>query len=168
MSRIAIAVLVAALLAPSATAGIPSAPKLQGSGRAHRWSRSDQNAAAFMVTLVRQKLADQNVAAWRTLYPAHQLIASVDAFVACQGSIPSMGTLVSVRAMRVKSEPVRIAGEAAPFSSKAVTVRVAVHIADWPTPVVVVETMHAIAVDGNWRWILSASQYEAYSADACP
>lgn len=168
MNRIAIAALFAALIAPAATAGIQPAPKLQLPARVQRWSRSDQSAATFMVTLVRQKLADQNVAAWRTLYPAHQLVAPLAAFVACQSAIPSMGSLVSVRALRVQTEPVLIAGEAAPVPSKAVTVRVAVRADSWPEPVVVVQTMHTVAVNGDWRWILSASQHEAYDAGACP
>jgi len=169
MSRIVVAVVIAGLLVPATEAArIPRIPTRQTPAHAQRWSRTDRSAAEFMVTLVRQKLTDQNVAAWQALHPAHQLVAPLDSFAACQSSIPSMGELVVVRAMRVESGPVWIAGESASVPSKAVTVRVAVRVDPWPDPVVVVQTMHAVSISGDWRWILSASQYEAFSSGSCP
>ena len=35
-------------------------------------------------------------------------------------------------------------------------------------PVTIEQTFHAIAVKGQWKWILSADQYAYYSEGTCP
>ena len=37
-----------------------------------------------------------------------------------------------------------------------------------PFPVTIEQTFHAIAVKGQWKWILSADQYAYYSEGPCP
>jgi hypothetical protein len=37
-----------------------------------------------------------------------------------------------------------------------------------PFPVTIEQTFHAIAVKGQWKWILSADQYAYYSEGTCP
>ena len=66
-------------------------------------------------------------------------------------------------------ERIRVAGLQRKLMTRAVTVRVKVV---WPIytlfPVTIEQTFHAIAVKGQWKWILSADQYEYYSEGTCP
>ena len=121
-----------------------------------------------MAEIVRQKIEGEYAQAWESLYPAHQRVASRDAYVACESLVPSTGSLVGVRAMRVFFERIRVAGRSRMIGSKAVRVRVSVLPTGWLVPVVVSQTFHAIAVGGRWTWILSADQYGYYSAGTCP
>jgi hypothetical protein len=122
----------------------------------------------FMTEIVREKLDGDYARAWESLYPAHQRVATRDAYVACESQVPDMGTHVSVRATRVSSERIRVAGSARHIRSKAVRVRVSVLPTGWLVPVVVSQTFHAIPVIGRWTWILSADQFGYYSAATCP
>ena len=60
-------------------------------------------AGRFMTEIVRQKIDGEYAQAWESLYPAHQRVAPRDAYVACESLVPSTGSLVGVRAMRVFS-----------------------------------------------------------------
>jgi hypothetical protein len=122
-----------------------------------------------MVSVVKEKLGGEYGAAWQTLYPPHQKVASLEAYVGCESLIPNPGTVVAVKAVRSFDEKIRIAGVRQRKSTRAVTVRVSVATPQFPTyRVVVVQTFHAVAVKRHWTWILSADQYAYYKAGSCP
>jgi hypothetical protein len=125
-------------------------------------------AGRFMTEIVREKLEGDYGRAWESLHPAHQGVVSRDAYVACESLVPSPGDLVGIRATRVFSERIRVAGASRRIRSRAVRVRVSVVPTGLLVPMVVSQTFHAIAVRGRWTWILSADQYEYYSAGTCP
>jgi len=121
-----------------------------------------------MVSVVKQKLSSDYAAAWKTLYPAHQRIASRDAYVACENLAPDAGTMLSVRSLRTYNEKIPVAGKGGMTQTKAVDVRVTVDSPLVRFSVVIEQTFHAIKVSGRWRWILSHDQYRYYSAGECP
>jgi hypothetical protein len=122
-----------------------------------------------MVSVVKQKLANDYGLAWQTLYPAHQRVAAREAYVSCESLTPTAGTLVSVKIVRTFGESIRIAGQSHKLKTRAVRVRVAVASPEFTLfPVAIVQTFHAIAVNGQWKWILSSDQYAYYSAGTCP
>jgi hypothetical protein len=158
MFRISVSIaLIAAALAVEATA------------QADRGVRPAEPAGKYMTGIVKLKLANDYGRAWQSLYPRHQRIAPVDAYVACESLVPPAGTLVGLRVLRTFDESIRVAGERHKVKTRAVRVRVAVASPAFPLfPVTVAQTFHAIAVDGRWRWILSEDQYGYYSEGTCP
>jgi hypothetical protein len=131
--------------------------------------RPAEPAGSYMVSVVTHKLDGEYAAAWQTLYPPHQKVASIDAYVSCESLVPSPGTVVAVKALRSFDEKIRIAGVRQRRSTRAVNVRVSVSSPEFPMlPVVVVQTFHAVAVKRHWRWILSTDQYAYYRAGTCP
>jgi len=137
--------------------------------QADRGVRPAESAGSYMKTIVKQKLASQYDLVWQSLYPAHQRVASRDAYVACESLIPSMGELASVKVLHVFNERIAVAGVAHKVKTRAVRVWVAVAVPSFPQfPVITIRTFHAIAVAGQWRWILSPDQYSYYSEGTCP
>jgi len=128
----------------------------------------EDGAGKLMTTIVRKKLASRYDLAWETLYPAHQRVATREAYVGCESLIRSPGKVAAVRVMRVFRERIWVAGESRKLMTKAVRVRVIVIAPYVPFPVVVAQTFHALRVDGRWRWILSPEQWAYYSAGTCP
>jgi hypothetical protein len=140
-----------------------------GVAQADRRVQPAEPAGEYMSTIVREKLASEYAVAWRSLYPAHQRVASLDAYVGCEGLMPPAGALVGIRVLRVFDERIAVAGVARKVMSRAVRVRVLVASPAFPLfPVAIVQTFHAIAVDRQWKWILSRDQYAYYRAATCP
>ena len=127
-----------------------------------------QGPGLFMSSLIRQKATGQYDLAWKSLHPLHQRVAPEKIYVRCENLTVFPGRLIKVSVMRVKDEPVRIAGEKESVASKAVTLRVEVNSPGIPKPVVVTDTYHAIAVDGRWTWILTKENFAEYKAGHCP
>jgi hypothetical protein len=122
-----------------------------------------------MVSVVKQKLANEYELAWESLYPPHQRVAALGAYVGCESLVPSAGTLVGVKVVRTFDERIRIAGRRGTLKTRAVRVRVTVASPEFTLfPVTVAQTFHAVALRGQWRWILSEEQYANYSAGTCP
>jgi hypothetical protein len=139
-----------------------------GTATAGRGVRPAEPAGSYMVSVVKQKLTSDYATAWKTLYAAHQRVASLDAYVACESLAPDAGTMRSVRALRTYNERIPVAGKGGMTATKAVDVRVTVDSPLVTFPVVIEQTFHAIKVSGRWRWILSFDQYRYYSAGECP
>jgi len=126
-------------------------------------------AGSYMTRIVKAKLANQYDLAWQSLYPPHQRVASLDAYVACESLTPPAGTLTAIKVARVFDERIVVAGAKQKLMTRAVRVRVAVAVSAFPLyPVVIAQTFHAIAVRGQWKWILSSDQYAYYRVGSCP
>ena len=157
------------MLAAASGASGAAAQSLAGVAPADRGNRPVEPAGTYMTTIVKQKLASEYGLAWQSLYPSHQRVATLEAYVGCESLVPRPGTLVAVKVLRVFNERIRVAGEPGKLKTRAVRVRVAIASPAFPLfPVTIVNTFHAIAVDGRWTWILSRDQYAYYSAGTCP
>ena len=95
------------LLVPTDAAALPRA----GNVAEDRGLRPAEPASAYMPTIVKEKFAGEYDRAWQSLYPAHQRVATLDAYVACEGLIPRPGTMVGVKVLRRFTESIRIAGD---------------------------------------------------------
>ncbi len=157
MFRIWLSISVAAALLVAATA------------QADRGLRPAEPAGKYMADVVKHKLANDYELAWQSLYPPHQRIAPLEAYVGCETLTATAGTLVAIKVLRVFDERIRVAGKRRAVLTRAVRLRVAV---DSPVftlfPVTITQTFHAIAVGGQWKWILSPDQYAYYGAGTCP
>jgi len=140
-----------------------------GAAQADRGVRPAEPAGKYMAGIVEQKITNEYDLAWQSLYPPHQRVASRDAYVACESLTPAAGDLIGVKVLRTFDERIRVAGLQRKLMTRAVRVRVKV-VSPYttPFPVTIEQTFHAIAVKGQWKWILSADQYAYYSEGTCP
>jgi hypothetical protein len=142
-------------------------PAVTARGDTGKWPA--EPAGAYMTTIIEQKLANEYDVAWQSLYPPHQRAATLAAYVECESRTGQAGTSLGVKVLRVFDERIRVAGEPRRIRTRAVRVRVAVASPLFPAfPVTVVQTFHALAVAGQWKWILSRDQYAYYRAGDCP
>jgi hypothetical protein len=121
-----------------------------------------------MASLVREKATGQYELAWKSLNPFHQRVASRADYVQCENQTVFPGVLKHIVVVRVKDEPVVIAGETHSVASKAVTLRVSVASPGIRKPVVVTDTYHAVPVRGHWTWLLTRENFAQYKAGLCP
>lgn len=123
--------------------------------------------ARFMTGLIQEIAANDYAGAWATLHPAHQRVATQEAYVACEAQTPIPGTLSSVSVIDVSDKQVEVAGEAGTVDGKAVRLELSIAGAG-PDPIVVTHTSHAVAVAGHWTWILPPERFAKYRAGRCP
>ena len=140
-----------------------------GAAQADRGVHPAEPAGKYMAGIVEQKITNQYDLAWQSLYAPHQRVASLDAYVACESLTPAAGPLAAIKVLRTFDERIRVAGLQRKLMTRAVRVRVKV-VSPYttPFPVTIEQTFHAIAVKGQWKWILSADQYAYYSEGTCP
>ena len=62
-----------------------------GAAQADRGVRPAEPAGKYMAGIVEQKITNQYDLAWQSLYPPHQRVASLDAYVGCESLTPAAG-----------------------------------------------------------------------------
>jgi hypothetical protein len=115
-------------------------------------------AADFIKQITTQFSRGQSGPLWDTLHPADQAVVTRARYMACQSN--SGFDLMKLKILQTYADTVDVAGSSTP--STAVTVRAT---ADDGTTTA---TMHAITLNGKWRWILSPADYAAYKRGKCP
>ena len=121
-------------------------------GSSHR-----DSAAAFMRHVTVEFSRGQAGPLWDELVPSEQKVVSRSAYVACA---KNGFRLRSFKVLEQYDEPVSVLAQKLP--STAVSVQVT------SDDGVTTATMHAVKVDGRWRWILSPSELAAIRAGRCP
>ena len=119
---------------------------------------SNKSAAVFIGQVTTQFSRGQSGRLWETLHPADQAVVSRARYVECQTN--EGFDLQKLKVLETYRETIDIAGKATP--STAVSLRTTA--SDGTTTA----TMHAVLLNGNWRWILSAADYAAYKQGKCP
>jgi hypothetical protein len=152
-SRTYAVLLAAAVLAVSVAAGCGG-----GGGSNPSSSSSTQSAADFIRQVTTQFSRGQTGPLWDTLHPADQAVVSRARYMQCHTS--SGFDLQRFKVLQTYPDTVDIGGKQTP--STAVSVRVTADDG------VTTATMHAVRVGNRWRWILSPSDYSAYSRGQCP
>ena len=129
----------------------------------------EQDADDFMKELVQQSVRGQYGRAWETLHPAHQAVVSRERYDTCESeNDESLGaTKINVAVVDTYEEPVRIEGEGL-TDSTAVTLRFTYNNPLTGKPAEEHATVHAVAIDGEWKWILTPKDYAAYNGGRCP
>jgi hypothetical protein len=137
-------------------------------------TRDDEAAqpAADPVVFLRgivSRIADNDYAGvWPSLHPAQQRVATRGVYVSCEAMTPIPGHLDWIRLVRAGDERITVPGDRGVVTSKAVTFRLKLSEPALDASVVVTQTVHAVAVDGRWRWILSPKRFGIYRSRACP
>lgn len=129
-----------------------------GCGGGSGASGGTQSAADFIGRVTTQFSRGQSGRLWNTLLPADQAVVSRARYVACESN--EGFDLQKFDVLETYDETVDVDGAATP--STAVSVRA---ISDDGTTTA---TMHAVSVNGKWRWILPASDRTAYKNGKCP
>jgi hypothetical protein len=122
----------------------------------------DQPADEFVDGLFTRIFAGDHASVWEDLYPPHQEVATRDRYVSCGRQEARIDASAAVEVLDVREERWQVSGEDESRDSTAVTFRITVQGSG------ATNTGHLIAVDGGWRWILSPTDYEAFSAGRCP
>ncbi len=100
--------------------------------------------------------------AWDSLHPSDQAVAPRTEYVSCESRSPVIAAPTSVKVVGVHDESVGI-GNGTFLESTAVDLRLG-----FTGGFHIVKTVHLIANDGKWRWILPPAKYREYKADTCP
>jgi hypothetical protein len=169
--RLALAMLVSALAAFSAvmaagasSGGDPTrAPGTTVTAR----GAADDGAVSFARRLVRLIAENRYDQAWPLLHPAHRVVTSRTEYVTCERQSPIPGRVVAVRAGTTVDEPV-VLEPGRSVSSRAVPVQVVLLDLATSEQTAVNVRVHAVSVDGRWRWVLPAERLAQYRAGLCP
>jgi hypothetical protein len=121
---------------------------------------------AFLERVITQVVDNDYGQAWQTLHPAHQRVAPLREYVRCEERSPIPGRVTAIDVVGVRNESLRIAG-AAPVDTKAVSLRITISNLATGQREAVPATLHAVSVDGRWRWVLPQQRYALYRANAC-
>ena len=127
-----------------------------------------EDPAVFLRGIVSGIAANDYGAVWQRLHPAQQRVATRAVYVRCEQLTPIPGHLDWIRVVAAKDERIAVSGDAGMVDSKAVTFRLKLSEPVLKESVIVTKTVHAVAVDGNWRWILTPERFGIYRTKSCP
>ena len=100
--------------------------------------------------------------AWGDLHSADQKVAPLAEYVGCETRSPVIATPRRVKVVSVNSESVGL-GDGKFVDSTAVDIRMS-----FAGSFSLVHTVHLVAEDGKWKWILPSWRFRDYRADRCP
>jgi hypothetical protein len=116
----------------------------------------------FAVSVVLMISHNQYSTVWAHLHPKDQAVAPLAEYVGCETKNPVIAVPDVVKVVSVNDESVGL-GDGKFVKSKAVDVRM-----NYPGGFHVVHTVHLVAADGEWKFILPSWRYRDYKADKCP
>jgi len=117
-----------------------------------------ESPADFVSRVTTEFSRGQSGRLWDELIPSDQHLVTRARFVACQAN--EGWNLKSITVLETYDDPVAVGAKT--FPSKAVTVRVT------SDDGITTATMHAVSVNGKWRWLLQPSDRVAYASGKCP
>ncbi|MGZ4332661.1 MAG: hypothetical protein ACXVRJ_00090 [Gaiellaceae bacterium] len=120
-------------------------------------STKTESAATFMKRITVEFSRGQAGRLWDELVPAEQAVVPRATYVACGRN---GFRLRAFKVLDQYDEPVAVLARQLP--AKAVSVQVT------SDDGVTTATMHAVKVDGRWRWVLSRADLAAFRAGRCP
>jgi hypothetical protein len=129
-------------------------------------ARPATDPVVFLRSVVAKIAANDYDRVWETLHPSQQRVATKELYVQCEQLSPIPGRLDSVELVNAKTERIAVAGEGK-VESEAASFRVKITDPTLGAHVVVPMTVHAVAVDGRWRWILGPKRYDLYRTKSC-
>lgn len=130
-------------------------------------ARPAEDPIAFMRTVIRQVAANDYDRLWLKLHPAQQRVATREAYVECEQASPIPGHLDWIRLVSSRSERIKVAGDTGTVVSQAARFEVRLSEPVLKDHVIVPMTVHAVPVEGRWRWILSPLRFEKYRTNTC-
>jgi hypothetical protein len=117
----------------------------------------------FAVKVVGLIVNNNYAKAWGDLHSTDQQVAPLAEYVGCETRSPVLTQPMSMKVVGVHDESVGL-GNGHFVKSKAVRVRLR-----FPGSAnVLVHTVHLVAEQGHWKWILPSWRFRDYRADKCP
>ena len=161
--RVLLAIVAVAVVAAIAAGAIAIGSR-GGSGKS---SQPTDDPVAFLRGVVAQIVRNDYADAWLTLHPAQQRVVSQRDYVRCELQTKIIGHLDSLTLVRAFDDSVLVAGGGMrPVKSKVATFRL--RLSEPGVGVITfTHSVHAIAVGGHWKWILTPHRYELYRLGGC-
>jgi hypothetical protein len=116
----------------------------------------------FATHVVRQIVHNQYSHVWEDMHPVDQKVAPFAEYISCENRSPVIAAPRTMKVVRVDDESVGL-GNGKFVDSKAVRVRLG-----FAGGFKVTHTVHVVARDGKWKWILPPWRFRDYKADRCP
>jgi hypothetical protein len=129
----------------------------------HKSSTPSDEPGAFAINVVKLITGNSYSRAWQDMHSTDQKVAPLEEYVACESRSPVLTAPTSVKVVGVTEESVGL-GNGSFVESTAVHVRMAFPGAEN----VLTHTVHLVAEDGHWKWILPSWRFRDYRADKCP
>lgn len=129
-------------------------------GRGSSAPKEDPSVAAIRV--VHQITANRYAQAWGDLHSKDQDVAPLGEYVDCETRSPVIARPLRVKATKVSEESFGI-GDGTFVETKAVAVRLT-----FAGAFKITHTVHLVAEDGRWKWILPSFRFRDYKANRCP
>ena len=127
-----------------------------------RSAKPTENPRVAAARVLDQIVHNQYTDAWGDLHSVDQRVAPLAEYVACETRSPVIARPRTVKVVSVNSESVGL-GDGKFVQSTAVDIRMA-----FAGSFSLVHTIHLVAEDGKWKWILPSWRFHDYKADRCP
>jgi len=127
-----------------------------------RSAKPTENPRVAAARVLDQIVHNHYTDAWGDLHSVDQRVAPLAEYVACETRSPVIARPRTVKVVRVNSESVGL-GDGKFVQSTAVDIRMA-----FAGSFSLVHTIHLVAEDGKWKWILPSWRFRDYKADRCP
>ena len=131
-----------------------------GCGSGSSAPKEDPSTAA--VRVVHQITANKYAQAWGDLHSKDQNVAPLGEYVDCETRSPVIVRPRGVKVLKVTEESIGI-GDGTFVETKAVAVRLT-----FAGAFKVTQTVHLVAEDKRWKWILPSFRFRDYKANRCP
>jgi len=125
-------------------------------------AQPQDDPGAFAVKVVDQIVHNRYSDAWNDLHPTDQKVAPSAEYVQCERRSPVLAAPTATKVLSISSESVGL-GDGSFVESKAVHLRL-----DFAGGFKLLHTVHVVAANGKWTWILPPTRYRDYRADKCP
>jgi hypothetical protein len=125
-------------------------------------ARPKENPRVAALRVVNRIVHNQYAQAWGDLHSVDQKVAPLAEYVACETRSPVIARPLSMKVVSVNDESVGL-GDGKFLDSTSVDVRMT-----FAGNFHLVHSVHLIAEDGKWKWILPSWRYRDYRADRCP
>jgi hypothetical protein len=125
-------------------------------------ARPKENPRVAALRVVDRIVHNRYVQAWGDLHSVDQKVAPLAEYVACETRSPVIARPLSVKVVSVNDESVGL-GNGKFLDSTSVDVRMT-----FAGGFHLVHSVHLVAEDGKWKWILPPWRYRDYSSGTCP
>jgi hypothetical protein len=127
-----------------------------------RDAKPQENPRLAAVRVLDQIVHNHYSDAWGDLHSVDQKVAPLAEYVGCETRSPVIARPRSVKVLSVNTESVGL-GDGKFVESTAVDIRMG-----FAGNFSLVHTVHLVAEDGRWKWILPSWRFRDYKADRCP
>jgi hypothetical protein len=127
-----------------------------------RSAQPAENPRTAAVRVLDQIVHNHYAQVWGDLHSVDQEVAPLAEYVGCETRSPVIARPLRVKVVAVNGESVGL-GDGKFVESTAVDIRMS-----FAGSFNLVHTVHLVAENGKWKWILPSWRFRDYKADRCP